>query len=551
MLKQLIIENYTLIKKLDIRFSDGFTVITGETGAGKSILIGALSLILGDRADTQALMDKSKKCIVEGHIIIKDYGIDEFLDNNKLDYEDITIIRREIIPSGKSRAFINDTPVTLSVLKEFGERLVNIHSQHKILTLNDMDFQLAVIDNFAMHGKLVEEYRMIFKEYEKNRILLKELEEKERETKSDEDYYQFLYDELDKANLLIDEQKDIENELEILNHSEEIKTVLNNASDVLANSDENILSQLNNISSMLSKLSDYNEEIKDISKRMEECFIELKDISGELENLNQEIVYDPERIDELNNRLNTIYTLEQKHRVSSVEQLHEIQKSLSEKLNGINKLDDEIASIKNILKDLNNKLLLSGKKISENRKKQLPVIEKELLQLLAQLGMKHASFRIDINDAEGLTRDGLDRVRFLFNANKGGVMQEISKVASGGELSRLMLGIKSLVSRKNLLPTVIFDEIDSGVSGEIADKVGNIMRKMSENMQLIAITHLPQIAAKGDEQLLVYKEIKGSETYTRIKQLGQDSRIDEIAKMLSGEEPTPAAKQTARELLNK
>ncbi len=551
MLKHLTIENYALIRKLDIKFSEGFSVITGETGAGKSILVGALSLILGERADTQVLMDKSKKCIVEGSVYIKDYNLSEFLEQNELDYDDTTIIRREIIPSGKSRAFINDTPVNLNMLKEFGERLINIHSQHKILTLNDMDFQLAVIDNFAGHHEVIKEYRDTYRKYEKTRVYLNELKEKEEKSKADQDYYQFLHDELESANLKLYEQTEIESELEILNHSEEIKSNLLNSSMALLNADNNIIAQLNEISNSVSKLTEYHEQIKDISSRLNTCIIELKDISVEIENLEQKINYDPEQIDILNKRLDTIYSLEQKHRVSAIEQLMDIKNELSDKLLGISTLDEEIKTTSKELDTLQNHLTSLGLKISENRKKQIKNIEKELLEILSQLGMKEAQFKIDLSSTDKFSKDGMDKVSFLFNANKGVELKEISKVASGGELSRLMLGIKSLISQKNLLPTIIFDEIDIGVSGEIADKVGNIMRSISKTMQLIAITHLPQIAAKGDEQYLVYKENEGSSPNTQIKKLGPDSRVDEIAKMLSGEEVTEAAKQNAKELLSK
>ena len=551
MLKHLTIENYALIRKLDIEFSEGFSVITGETGAGKSILIGALSLILGQRADTQMLMVKSKKCIVEGSVYIKDYKLAEFLEKNDLDYEDTTILRREIIPGGKSRAFINDTPVNLNLLKEFGERLINIHSQHKILTLNDMNFQLTVIDNFAQHSELIRTYRDAFRKYEKTRFYLNELTEQEKKSKKDHDYFQFLFDELENANLKTNEQSEIENELEILNHSEEIKINLLNASRALLNDDNNVLSQLNEISSLISKLTEYHEQINVISSRLDACIIELKDISTEIENLEQNINYDPEQIDLINKRLDTIYTLEQKHRVSAIVQLLDIKTDLSNKLLGISSLDDEIRETRKQLDSLDKDLSFLGEKISQNRKKHIPLIEKELLMMLVQLSMKDAQFKIVLSSTEKFSKDGMDNVIFLFNANKGGDLKEISKIASGGELSRLMLSVKSLISQKNLLPTIIFDEIDIGVSGDIADKVGNIMRDISTKMQLIAITHLPQIAAKGDEQFHVYKENQGASPKTKIKRLEFNSRVEEIAKMLSSDKITDAAKQTAKELLSK
>ncbi len=551
MLQHLKIENYALIRKLDISFPGGFSVITGETGAGKSILIGALSLILGHRADTQVLLDKSKKCIVEGSVYIKNYKLNAFLEKNELDYDDTTILRREIVPSGKSRAFINDTPVNLNLLREFGESLINIHSQHKILTVNDVDFQLAVIDNFAQHSELVKAYRDTFQKYEKTRSILKELTEKENKTNADKDYFQFLYDELESANLKTNEQSEIENELGVLNHSEEIKTNLHNASHALLNSENNLLSQLNEIYSLISRLREYHEQIKDIDSRLNACIIELKDVSNEIEDLEQKINYDPEQIELLNSRLDTIYTLEQKHRVTAIEQLLEIKQGLSDKLLNISNLDDEIEKSRKQLEAFKKDLSSYGNKISENRMKQIPLIEKELLKMLGQLGMDDAQFKIKISSTENFGKDGMDKVNFLFNGNKGGDLKEVSKIASGGELSRLMLSLKSLISQKNLLPTIIFDEIDIGVSGDIADKVGNIMRNISKTMQLIVITHLPQIAAKGDEQYMVYKENEGELPKTKMKRLELNSRVEEIAKMLSSEKITEAARQTAKELLAK
>lgn len=550
MLKQLSIENYALISKLDIKFAEGFSAITGETGAGKSILVGALSLILGQRADTQMLMDKTKKCVVEGAVFIKEYALSEFLESNDLDYEDTTILRREIIPSGKSRAFINDTPVNLNLLKEFGERLINIHSQHKIHTLNDSDFQLAVIDNYAQNSTIVKAYYDKFQEYEKLKHLLIRLKEEQEKAKKDQDYFQFLYDELDKANLKNDEQEELEKELEVLNNSEEIKTKLLNASQALLNSDNNILSRLNEVSAYIATLSQFHAQIKELNVRLNELIIELKDISSEIERLEQDINYDPDQIEFFTNRLDTIYTLEQKHRVAAVEQLIDIKDDLAQKLSNISTLEGDISESEKKLGEVVTELNEIGQKVTSNRKKNIPFIEKDLLQLLAQLAMKDAKFKINLTQKDKFGRDGLDDVQFLFNANKGGELKEISKVASGGELSRLMLAVKSLVSQKNLLPTIIFDEIDIGVSGDVADKVGKIMRNISKNMQLIAITHLPQIAAKANEQFLVFKDDKGDTAKTKITKLDESSRVEEIAKMLSSEKPTDAAKQTAKELLS-
>ena len=549
MLKHLSIENYALIEKLDIDFSEGLSVITGETGAGKSILIGALSLILGKRADTQVLLNKSKKCIVEGSFNIKNYGLDNFFKKYELDYENITILRREINKNGKSRAFINDTPVNLNLLKEFGDKLVDIHSQHNIITLNDSNFQLAVIDNYINHNELINNYKSEYFKYINQKNKLKELIEKENQLKTDQDYFKFQFDELENAQLIEGEQESIENELEILNHSEEIKSNLFKASQLLNNDENNLINTLTEVNSLIHQLAGYLENLKEIDERLSVSLIDLKDVAAEIEKIESQINFDSAQIEKLNNRLDLIYHLQQKHRVTSITELIKIKEFFSGKLQGITSLDENIRKLRSDLNEQEKTLKKLANKISQNRKKAIPEIEKNIITILSRLAMPDAQIKIIQSNLPDFNRDGIDKIKFLFNANKGGGLNELSKIASGGELSRLMLSVKSLISQRNLLPTIIFDEIDLGVSGDIAGKVGDILLKMSKLMQVVAITHLPQIAGKGNDHLLVYKQTDEDSTKSKIKKIKDQERIKEIAKMLSGDEITKAAIENAKELL--
>ena len=550
MLSHLSISNYALIDELEINLRDGLTIITGETGAGKSILLGALSLILGKRADTQSLFDKSKKCVVEGTFYIKDYGYQDFFTSNELDYDDHTVIRREINQNGKSRAFINDTPVNLELLKELGESLIDVHSQHKTLTLQESKFQLSYIDSYIQHDELLNDYRNDFVLYNQLKSELTGLLEKESKSKSDQDYYQFQFDELNNANLSDEEEQEkLEKELEMLNHSEEIKTNLSKASSVLLSGDHNLTSEIKEISNILSKVAIIYPDAEELSKRIESCNIELKDIANEIESAEQKIIFSAERINEINERLDLIYHLQQKHRVSTIKDLIDVKNDISNKLNSITTLDIQIEKLKKQISETEKKLTSSSTQITGNRKKAIPHIEKGVVEVLKNLAMANAEFKISHSLLNEFSIHGKDKVMFLFNANKGGELKELSKVASGGELSRLMLSIKSLISVKKLLPTIIFDEVDQGVSGDIADKVGNILLKMSSAMQVLTITHLPQIAGKGSSHLLVYKESDEKNTYTRIIALKEKERVSEIAKMLSGNELTKAALENAKALL--
>ncbi|MCF8337961.1 MAG: DNA repair protein RecN [Bacteroidales bacterium] len=549
MLLHLSIENYALIKQLDIDLNQGFTTITGETGAGKSILLGAMSLILGNRAETNVLNDASRKCVVEGHFDISSYQLKDFFDLYELDYDDVLILRREISRQGKSRAFINDTPVKLPLMKEIGETLVDIHSQNRTLTLNKSDVQMAVVDNFAGHNDLLADYRKTYTEYRRKQTELKELEEKERQAKSDQDYYQFLFDELEKADLKQGEQQEIENELELQNHAESIKSSLLEGYESISSSDMNITAQLQNIHSKLEQSSTHHQKISSLLERLNSTIIELEDLAGEMSNLAEEITYNPSRTEELNERLNTIYELEHKHRVSTVEELIEKKQELEQKLTGISSLENQIEKTRHEIRDMQQKLNDMAGKLSANRKESIPKIETEIQHTLTQLGMSDAGFQVKQEKLSAFNPEGLDKITFLFTANKGIPKQEISKIASGGELSRLMLAIKSLIAKKTLLPTIIFDEIDSGVSGDIAGKVGDILKKMAAEMQVIAITHLPQIASKSNDHLFVYKDSDNDKTFSHIRRLSREEQVQELAKMLSDERVTNAAIQTAKEML--
>jgi len=549
MLLKLSIENYALIHKLEIDFSAGLSVITGETGAGKSILLGALSLILGQRAEGTMLLDSSKKCIVEGVFAIKGYNLEDFFQTNELDFDETTILRREISHAGKSRAFINDSPVSLSQLKDFGDRLINIHSQHTTRTLNDADFQISVLDSYADNNSIISEYRLGYSRLTDLRKKIKELVNIEKGVKGDFDYYSFLYKELTDADLKDGEQEEIENRIKILSHAEEIKARLFNDLEILLNDENSVLSKLSAVTSSLSEISKYFEQISPHLERLKSNYIDIKDITDEIENLNEQIYVDSKEIETLNLRLDLIYRLEKKHQVSRIKELLELKYNIENKLHNTANLEEKIRLVQQEIDVIRDRLRKLAKEISDSRIKSFLSFEKEIIRLLSSLGMLHAEFKIEHTITEDLTFDGMDKIRFLFSANKGISLNEVSKIASGGEQSRLMLGIKSMIFQKNLLPTIVFDEIDSGVSGEIAGKVGDILLKMSRTMQVIVITHLPQIAGKGDHHFWVFKTIEKDISRTGIKKLNHKERVKEIAKMLSDKSITAAGYQAASELL--
>ena len=549
MLKKLYIENYALIDTLEIDFSPGFSVITGETGAGKSILLGALGLILGQRVDTSVLLDKSKKCIIEGHFDVNDYHLNEFFTTNELDQEPITIVRREINQNGKSRAFINDTPVNLALLTELGDHLVSIHSQHSVITLNNNDFQLAVLDDYAGVQEDVSRFREQFFSFLKVQKQFEQLLDSEVKSRSENDYFQFLFDELEAAHLKEGEQEEAEQRLKILSHAEEIKSNLYKAIDFLSGNEINILSQLSGIIQILGSSTILYPVVDDFVSRIKSNLIDLKDINEEIDRIAEKVIVDPSELEMVSARLDQLYKLEKKHHVATEKELIDLKNEFSDKLLAVSSLGDKINELRKNLEQKKSDLDISAVEISNKRVGCISSFEKNIVEILVQLGMNDARFKIDHSVKEETGRDGIDKVKFLFSSNKGVELDEISKIASGGELSRLMLSIKSLISQKNLLPTIIFDEIDSGISGEIAGKMGIILKKMAVKMQVIAITHLPQIAGTGDNHLWVYKVNDGDVTRSRIKKLTRDERIHEIAKMLSSGTVTDNASKAAAELL--
>lgn len=554
MLQKLFVQNYALIDRLEVDFNTGLSIITGETGAGKSIILGALGLIAGNRAELQSLNDKTKKCIVEASFNIAKCNLHDFFNTNELDYEDITTIRREITPtsdgsSGKSRAFINDTPVNLTQLSLLSKQLIDIHSQHQTLTLNGSEFQLTVVDGYANNQELISSYQSDFKKLKELKKTLNSLIEQEIEAKKQQDYIQFQFDELADANLKTYEQDTLESELEILNNVELIKQNLGSVAMGLNGGDENLLNSFSEIESLLKRISSYTPEINELYTRINSTYIELKDICSEIEATNETTQFDPNRLDELNERLDLIFRLQQKHQKQTIEELLEVQETLNNQLFDFGSLSSSIEKTKEVFDKLEKSLQKKAAIISANRKKAIPKIQKDTLAVLGSLAMPNAQFIIEQTTTEELTNQGIDNIRFLFSANKGIAVNELHKVASGGELSRLMLSIKSLISKQNGIQTIIFDEIDTGVSGDVADKVGTIIKKMSLDLQVIAITHLPQMASKGNVHLRVFKEEKNHKTYSNMKLLSHDERVTEIATMLSHENPTSAAIQNAEELL--
>ena len=551
MLTRLAVKNYTIIDQLGISFSPGLNIITGETGAGKSIIIGALGLILGDRADKKTLHSATGKCIIEGSFQIAAYGLQGFFSANDLDYDPETTLRREITAEGKSRAFINDTPVTLNQLKELGEKLVDIHSQHQTRQLNTPAFQLMVVDSFAGHAELLQAYSEKYLAFRKLETRLQTLEEQSRTAAAEADYLQFQFDELEKAVLQPGEQEVLEQEMLRLTHAEEIKKSLSGIVYLLEEGESAITSQLKEAARQLSSLEQYSTELSELNGRINSALIELRDVSQELDRVNEQTLLDEGRRQEVEERIDMIYRLEQKHQCASVEELIARRSDFSEKLNNISDLDEELASLRRQLSAEKETLTALAGQLSDNRKAAIPGIEEQVNILLKETGMPDASFKLKQEQVSAgeLRATGTDLVQFLFSANKGHGLAEISKVASGGELSRLMFCIKGLAARHTALPTIIFDEIDTGISGEVALKVGKLMQEFSHHLQVITITHLPQIAGKGNSHYFVYKESKADATFANIRKLEEAERIREIAKMLSGDNPSASALKNAQELL--
>jgi DNA repair protein RecN (Recombination protein N) len=550
MLVKLFVQNYALIRELDVEFENGLTIITGETGAGKSILLGALSLILGSRADSTVLLDKNEKCIVEGTFRIEDYDLDDFFVSNELDYEKVTTLRREINPAGKSRAFINDTPVTVGLIKELGDKLIDIHSQHQTLMLNDNTFQLNLIDSFAGTIVLRNDYRLVYTGFLKLKKEFSGVKEKADKNRADLEYYQFQLKQLDEAKLKEGEQEELETEQELMSHAEEIKAALSGSSTLFSGEGISILKMLREVKLNLGKIRSFIPDGETLMARTESSLIELDDLAVEIENLSLSIDADPQRLALVNSRLDTLYSLIQKHRVGNLSELLKKKEEISDLVNSIVSSDDHLAGLEKLLAEEMSKLKRMADEISDRRRKVIPEIELKVTELLKQLGMPNAKFRISLIQSPDFHPSGIDVADFLFSANKQIAPENLAKIASGGELSRVMLSLKSLLSKNNSLPTIIFDEIDSGVSGEVADKVGQILSAMGKYMQVINITHLPQVASRGTKHYHVYKDDTADSTITRVKLLSDDERILEVARLLSGSEVTETSLKNARELLN-
>jgi DNA repair protein RecN (Recombination protein N) len=553
MLQQLHIHNYAIIDSLTINFSNHLNIITGETGAGKSILMGALNLILGERADTSVLLNKEKKCFIEGIFKTNYSAVKDFLQKNELDSEAEMLIRREISSNGKSRAFINDTPVTLSQLKQLSSLIVDLHQQFDTLELNSNDFQREVIDALASNGKTLEEYQTVFKKY---RAVLQELEKLKAEqsvANKEFDYNQFLFDELNTANFQENEIENIEAELKLMSHAENIKSILTGIYFQMEEGEQPFVQQLKSINHKLQSVQNIYPEIKSVNERLFSVQIELADIASEIDVISNKVNYDEEKINTLNERMALGYSLLKKHNVNTTLQLSQIKAELENELQKITNLEESIADKEKISQQYFNEALKLAKNISQKRQKEIAPFEEKVNKLLSQVGMPNAKIKVEIKEAETLNSFGNNTIEFLFNANLSSANKQfepLRKVASGGELSRLMLSIKSLVAKSVQLPTLIFDEIDSGISGEAARQVGVIIKELSAAHQIISITHQPQIAAKANTHFFVYKEIKDDKIITAIKVLNPDERITAIATMLSGKKPTAAAFENAREMIS-
>jgi DNA repair protein RecN (Recombination protein N) len=553
MLKRLAIKNYALIDNLDISFSKELNIMTGETGAGKSIILGALALILGQRAESKYFFNQQKKCVIEGIFLLNGFQLNEFFAENDLDYDLETVLRREISSDGKTRAFINDTPVQLSTLKKLGEKLIDVHSQHATLEINDEDFQLLVIDTVAGNQNLLNNYREVFKSFKRAQTQLKDLISQSEQSKSDLDYFQFQFDELNKANLFEGEQNELERELDSLTHAEDIKKSLLSSIAVLSQNEPSAILQIKEAAVSLANAEKYNPEINSLTERLNSCLIEVKDILSEIERIEQSSLINEARLEKVSDRLDLIYSLQKKHRVGSENELITIRDEISNKLNSILFADEDIEKLKAEVDGLYKEVLNLSIQLDKTRTECIPKVETQVMKTLTEIGMPNAVLQV-VKDTlpEGkFDQNGNNQIRFLFSANKGQVPLPMNKIASGGELSRLMLSIKSLIAVHTALPTIIFDEIDTGISGEVALKVGHIMERLSKSMQVIAITHLPQIASKGDTHFRVYKHEKDEITNTNITKLNEEERILELAKMLSGDNPGESAIQNARELLFK
>lgn len=551
MLISLTIKNFALIDTLEIDFSNGFSIITGETGAGKSIVLGALGLLQGKRADLSSLKDKEVKCVIEGHFSIGKYGLKDLFSVLELEYEDITIIRREISPSGKSRAFVNDSPVNLSDLQQLTEHLIDIHSQHQTMELSDENYQMQIVDAVASNSNILEEYKGHLVLYKKAQTQLKSLQQQQADLIKEQDYNTFLLEELMQGNLDGLNQQELEQEYEKLNNVEFVRESFGQSINLLADDEVGAVYRLKEVKQLLQKTSTISKDYEELYTRISSVEIELKDLSDEIERQLDNVSADPEQLDLINDRLQLLYNLQRKHQVATVEELLAIRSELEEKVDLASGIDDKISSLEREIDKLSVVLHEVGDKLSESRIKAVPVLVKQLLEILSLVGIPNANFKFDFTVSKNFLANGKDELQLLFSANKGMDFGVLKKVASGGELSRIMLAIKAILARYSNLPTIIFDEIDTGVSGEVADKMGVIMKDMSNHMQVFAITHLPQIAAKGKQHYKVYKTSDDETTTSQLTLLDYESRVKEIAQMLSGKDISDSALVHAKELLSK
>ena len=550
MLRSLYIQNYALIEKLDISFGAGFSVITGETGAGKSIILGAIGLLLGQRAEVKAIRQGASKCVIEARFDISAYGMEPFFEDNELEYEEECILRREVYASGKSRAFINDTPASLVQMKELGEQLIDVHSQHQNLLLNKEGFQLNVLDILSHNDEQLSAYQSLYREWKRAQQELADLIARAEQNKADEDYIRFQLEQLEEANLSAGEQEELEQETDMLSHAEEIKAGLFRVGQLLTSDEGGLLAGLKESLNTMLGLQKVYSPATELAERLESTYIELKDVSQEVSSQEEDVEFNPDRLEEVNDRLNLIYTLQQKHRATTVEELLALAEEYAAKLAAITSYDERIGELTTLCDTLYNKVRKQAAVLTKARTGAAREVEKQMASRLVPLGMPNVRFQVEMGIRKEPGVHGEDTVNFLFSANKNGSLQNISSVASGGEIARVMLSIKAMIAGAVKLPTIVFDEIDTGVSGEIADRMADIMQEMGEqDRQVISITHLPQIAARGCAHYKVYKQDNETETNSHIRRLADEERVEEIAHMLSGATLTEAALNNAKALL--
>ncbi|MBS6236836.1 MAG: DNA repair protein RecN [Bacteroides sp.] len=550
MLRSLYIQNYALIEKLDISFGAGFSVITGETGAGKSIILGAIGLLLGQRAEVKAIRQGASKCVIEARFDISAYGMEPFFEDNELEYEEECILRREVYASGKSRAFINDTPASLVQMKELGEQLIDVHSQHQNLLLNKEGFQLNVLDILSHNDEQLSAYQSLYREWKHAQQELADLIARAEQNKADEDYIRFQLEQLEEANLSAGEQEELEQETDVLSHAEEIKAGLFRVGQLLTSDEGGLLAGLKESLNTMLGLQKVYSPATELAERLESTYIELKDVSQEVSSQEEDVEFNPDRLEEVNDRLNLIYTLQQKHRVTTVEELLALAEEYAAKLAAITSYDERIGELTTLCDTLYNKVRKQAAVLTKARTGAAREVEKQMASRLVPLGMPNVRFQVEMGIRKEPGVHGEDTVNFLFSANKNGSLQNISSVASGGEIARVMLSIKAMIAGAVKLPTIVFDEIDTGVSGEIADRMADIMQEMGEqDRQVISITHLSQIAARGCAHYKVYKQDNETETNSHIRRLADEERVEEIAHMLSGATLTEAALNNAKALL--